>query len=388
VLSPWERVVREIQHEEPDRVPWGGEEVSQPTADIVLGRPSLLGMGGAHRILELHSEGKYAEARRRVEADVYDLAKKLKMDLVCVPTLPPKEGKRPKLLSNHEWTYGGNRRIRTVEGNLLTVEIDEETGLRVKHRMDDLEALVSDLESGTAETEDRATDALQDLSPLIRRLKRDLKVALLFPTWNCFLTHPDWLATFLEAFHRRPDLIMRFERAQARRAIAYGKAAIDAGCDIIGIGGDLAYRNGPMISPDKYHRFILPFMRRESKEFHRKGAYAMIASDGNLMPIAHDYFIGSGVDAAREIEPGPMDRSEVKEKFGDRICLNGNVDCGRTLGLLGPTEVVRETLECLSLWAPGGGHIISSSNTISPNVKPENFLAMWRSIFRYGNYGK
>ena len=386
MLCPWERVIREMQHEEPDRVPWGGEEVSQPTADIVLGRPSLLGMGGSHRILELQSRGRHAEVRRLVQADVYDLAEKLRTDLVSVHLLPGRTGKRPRLLSQHEWTYGGGKRILTVEGNLLTVEIDEETGARIKHGMDDLEALVRDLQSRTPEIEERATDALHDLLPLIRKLKRDLKVALLFPTWNCFLTHPDWLPTFLEAFHKRPDLITEFEEAQAKRAIAYGKAAIDAGCDIIGIGGDLAYKNGPMISPDKYHRFILPFMRRESKEFHRKGAYSMIASDGNLMPIAQDYFIGSGVDAAREIEPGPMDRSEVKEKFGERICLNGNVDCGRTLGLLGPAEVARETIECLSLWAPGGGHIISSSNTISPNVRPENFFAMWKAIFRHGAY--
>jgi len=343
-------------------------------------------MGGSHRILQLHSRGKHAEVRRRVQADIYDLAEKLRMDLVCVHLLPPKTGTRPKLLSQHEWTYERGRRIFTVEGNLLTVEIDENTGARIKHGMDDLEVLVRDLRSRTPELEERATDSLHDLSPLIRRLKRDLKVALLFPTWNCFLTHPDWLATFLAAFHKRPDLIMGFEKGQARRAIAYGKAAIDAGCDIIGIGGDLAYKNGPMISPDKYHRFVLPFMQKESREFHKKGAYSMIASDGDLMPIAQDYFISSGVDAAREIEPGPTDRSEVKEKFGDRICLNGNVDCGRTLGLLGPRDVLRETLECISLWAPGGGHIISSSNTISPNVKPENFLAMWKAIFAHGAY--
>ncbi len=46
MLTPWERVVRELEHEEPDRVPWGGENISQPTADVVLGRPALTGMGG------------------------------------------------------------------------------------------------------------------------------------------------------------------------------------------------------------------------------------------------------------------------------------------------------------------------------------------------------
>lgn len=386
MLTPWERVVRELEHEEPDRVPWGGENISQPTADVVLGRPALTGMGGGHRVLELQAEGRHAEANRRVKRDVYDLADKLRMDLVSVGLPPAPSGTKPKLLSPNEWTYDGVRIIRSVEGNLLTIEIDQMTGQRIKHDIEDLEKFVNGLQSGTAELEGEATDELEEVAPLIRDLKRDLDVAILFPVWNCFLTHPDWLSTFLRAFHIRPDLVIRFEKAQAKHAIAFGKAAIDAGCDVIGIGGDLAYRKGPMISPEKYHRFIFPFMRKESRTFHRKGAYSMIASDGNLMPIGQDYFIGSEVDAVREIEPGPMDRAEVKERFGDRVCLNGNVDCGRTLGLLSATDVIRETRECIKIWGPGGGHILSSSNTISPNVKTENFFAMWRAVFRYGKY--
>ncbi len=386
VLTSWERVIRELEHLEPDRVPWGGENISWPTADLVLARPALTGMGGRHRILELQSEGRRAEARSRLKADIYDLAKKLKMDLVLVQALPPEGGERPRFISRNEWTFNDETTIRSVDGNLLTFQVDARTGKRRKHDMADLEAFIQDLESDGSDLDEKASDALEGIAPLIRSLKKHLNVAVFFPTWNCFLTHPDWLPTFLRAFHTRPQLVMRFERAQCKRAIANGKAAIDAGADVIGIGGDLAYKKGPMISPDMYHKFILPYMRRESKEFHRKGAYSMIASDGNLMPIAHDYFICSEIDAVREIEPGPMDRAVVKEAFGDRVCLNGNVDCGRTLGLMDPASVIRETQECMEIWSPGGGHIISSSNTISPNVRPENFFAMWRAVFRYGRY--
>jgi len=388
LLSPWERVIRELQHEEPDRVPWGGEGVSRPTADVILGRPALTGMGGQHRVLELQARGRHAEARARMEADIYDLANKLKIDLVQMAALPPREGQRPRILSNREWTHDGRKNLRTVDGNLLTIEVEPGSGRRIKHGMDDLEDLVAGIEDGVHEAESKASEASSDLSRLIRNIKDHLRAAVFYPVWNCFLTHPDWLPTFLRAFHTRPDLITRYERAQCRKAIAAGRAGIDAGADVVGIGGDLAYRKGPMISPDKYHRFILPYMKRESDVFHRKGAFSIIASDGNLMPISQDYFIGSRVDAVREIEPGPMDRAVVKELFGDRVCLNGNVDCGRTLGLLSPGDAARETRDVIRLWAPGGGHIISSSNTISPNVRPENFLSMWKAIFRYGDYSK
>ncbi len=384
MMTPWERVTRELNHEEPDRLPWGGEGVSHPTADLVLGRPALTGMGGARRILRLHSEGRFGEARSRFRADVYDLARKLKIDLVQIPSLPPEEGRGPRFLSENQWYYEGSNPLQSVDGNLLTIEIDRSTGNRVQHTMEDLESLVNGMRASRSQSEEDAERRMEGAAALIRDVKTHLKAAAFYPVWNCFLTHPQWLPVFLKAFHTRPDIVARFERAQCRRAIAAGKAAIDAGADVIGIGGDLAYKHGPMISPARYREFILPHMRRESDAFHRKGGYSMIASDGNLMPIGHEYFIASGVDAAREIEPGPMDRATVKECFGDKVCLNGNVDCGATLGLRSPVDVVRETKECIELWSPGGGHIMSSSNTISPMVKPRNFIAMWKSIFRYG----
>jgi len=44
---------------------------------------------------------------------------------------------------------------------------------------------------------------------------------------------------------------------------------------------------------------------------------------------------------------------------------------------------VRETIEAA---APGGGYIISSSNSIHPGCRPENYVAMLRAAQKYGGY--
>ena len=80
---------------------------------------------------ELQAQGKHAEARSRMEADIYDLASKLKTDLVQVVNLPPQEGSIPTILSEREWTYDGRKIIRVVDGNLLTIEVEPETGRRI-----------------------------------------------------------------------------------------------------------------------------------------------------------------------------------------------------------------------------------------------------------------
>jgi uroporphyrinogen decarboxylase len=46
-------------------------------------------------------------------------------------------------------------------------------------------------------------------------------------------------------------------------------------------------------------------------------------------------------------------------------------------------HVVKETMRQA---APGGGYIISSSNSIHPGCKPENYLAMVEAARTYGRY--
>jgi uroporphyrinogen decarboxylase len=80
-----------------------------------------------------------------------------------------------------------------------------------------------------------------------------------------------------------------------------------------------------------------------------------------------------------------MDIKQVKEYLGKKMALIGNIDC-RTLLVLGSTEEVKKTVkETIEVAAPGGGFILSSSNSIHPNCKPENYIAMVEAAHQYGD---
>jgi uroporphyrinogen decarboxylase len=49
-------------------------------------------------------------------------------------------------------------------------------------------------------------------------------------------------------------------------------------------------------------------------------------------------------------------------------------------------EVEQSVKETIEIAAPGGGYILCSSNSIHPNVKPENYIAMVRAGHKYGAY--
>ena len=77
---------------------------------------------------------------------------------------------------------------------------------------------------------------------------------------------------------------------------------------------------------------------------------------------------------------------EVKAKYGRRIALKGNVDCANLMTFGTPEETAEATKEALRKGMPGGGFILSSSNSIHSSVKPENYLAMLRTLGEYGSY--
>jgi uroporphyrinogen decarboxylase len=81
-----------------------------------------------------------------------------------------------------------------------------------------------------------------------------------------------------------------------------------------------------------------------------------------------------------------MDIGDVKARYGERIAVAGNVDCGELLCRGSVQEVVEAVKETLAKAAPGGGHILASSNSIHPAVNPHNYRAMVEAGRRFGTY--
>jgi uroporphyrinogen decarboxylase len=116
------------------------------------------------------------------------------------------------------------------------------------------------------------------------------------------------------------------------------------------------------------------------------GLYVIKHTDGNIWPII-DMIIDSGIDCLDPIDPqAGMDLAEVKEKYGHRVAIKGNVDCAQLLTFGTPQEVIEVTKGALRQGMPGGGFILSSSNSIHSGVKPENYIAMVQTLHEFGKY--
>ena len=81
-----------------------------------------------------------------------------------------------------------------------------------------------------------------------------------------------------------------------------------------------------------------------------------------------------------------MNIIEGKKRYGNRICLVGNVDPTYTLSEAPPETVREEVLKLIRNVAPGGGYILSSGHSIHPAVKHENLMEMMKTVQKYGKY--
>jgi uroporphyrinogen decarboxylase len=182
-----------------------------------------------------------------------------------------------------------------------------------------------------------------------------------------------------------PELVHRL----ARIATDYDKAAVDmaveAGADVIFFPGDVAGERTLLMSPRHFREFIKPYHREIVEHTHRRGLKIVKHSDGNMWPILDD-IVEVGFDGFHPVQPQCMDIAEVKRHLAGKACVIGNIDCRELLPFGTEEEVDRVVKETIEKAAPGGGYIISSSNTIHPACKAENYIAMVRAAHRYGSY--
>jgi len=182
------------------------------------------------------------------------------------------------------------------------------------------------------------------------------------------------------------DLYQRWLNIKKMLCMAGIRKAINEGCTVIAIGGDVSCDKGPFISPALYHKFILPVIREYVDLINSMGAKAVYTSDGNHWPIKEDFFFNSGIDGYKEVDKaaGMTWSRLIEEGVADRICIIGNIDARHTLCLGTPSEVRAEVKECLEYGRRArGGHVLHASHSVHEDVKIDNYFTAVNAYREY-----
>ncbi len=232
----------------------------------------------------------------------------------------------------------------------------------------------------------RALGRYRSLERLVAKYKGRLAIGVHL---NDVFSLPRYLAGFerlLMATIDEPELVHGLVDLSVEMNLEMARQCAQRGADFVFTGDDYASAERPFVSPTAFRKFFLPGLKRVVAGFHDAGLPIIKHTDGMILPLL-DMIVDTGIDCLDPIDPiAGLDIGWMKQHYGDRIALKGNVDCAHTLTFGTEREVVEETKEVIRKAGHGGGLIVSSSNSIHSSVKPGNYLAMWNAIRMYGRY--
>ncbi|MBW2084987.1 MAG: hypothetical protein JRI54_03040 [Deltaproteobacteria bacterium] len=227
----------------------------------------------------------------------------------------------------------------------------------------------------------------KDVERIIKRYKGHRAVYAhatdVFNIASDFLLGPE---AYYNAIIKNPDLVDRVNEIVLNYNLKYLKNCLELDVDFLYITGDFAMTKGPMVSPKHTARFLTPPLKKQVELARGMNVPVLKHTDGNIWKII-DLLVETGINALHPIDPiAGMDIGEMKAKYGDRLCLVGNVNCGATLSWGTIEEVRQEVKDCIRKAGLGGAYICTSSNSVHSGAKLENYVAMVEAIREFGKY--
>ncbi|MBD3353660.1 MAG: hypothetical protein GF364_19405, partial [Candidatus Lokiarchaeota archaeon] len=94
-----------------------------------------------------------------------------------------------------------------------------------------------------------------------------------------------------------------------------------------------------------------------------------------------------GFHGVESLEPmAGMNLKHLKEKYGDKLCLIGNIDVSQLLPYGSREDVIKAVKKCIKDAAEGGGYILSPCTDLTDSCKLENVETMIAATKKYGKY--
>lgn len=383
-MTPRERVLAAINHEEPDRVP------------LVIGVSNATGIKmkpyqDIKRLAGINAPDNYIYQWPELGTAEIDEAtlQRLHSDVRGVLDLPPaatRERNRHRLPHTPYIDSWGSGQTEIKPGEWFP-------GI---HPLP--EATTSaDIENYAGWPDMSDPTRIAHVKAAAQRLAEQNQYAIMATPWLLFPLERAFAMQGMDVFLLNMALYPDFAKALLLKITELCKslmapflAALGDHVDIIKIGDDIGTQDSLLMSPKMYRDILKPIHAdyiRFIKE--RTKAKLFFHTDGDVAPLIDD-FIEIGVDILNPIQTsaGKMaDLATLKKRFGKEIVFCGGIDTHRILPQGTPDEVRQEVRRVIDLLGEGGGYMVASVHTIMNDVPAENVLAMVDAVEEFGRYG-
>ena len=171
------------------------------------------------------------------------------------------------------------------------------------------------------------------------------------------------------------DFIDRaFEWVESRNRKAIDVAIKEIKPDFVLFDGDCAYKTGLMISPTTFRELTFDKTRETTSHLRKLGIPYAFHSDGKLDDVI-PMLIELGFSIVHGCEKAANDLNDLVNRFGDEICLAGNMDVV-FLSRATVEEVRRVTEEMLKIGSQKGRFAAACNTSPMDYIPDENYRAM------------
>lgn len=151
--------------------------------------------------------------------------------------------------------------------------------------------------------------------------------------------------------------------------------ALEYDIDGIYFGDDWGQQHGLIMGPAHWRKFIKPRMAKLYDRVKKKNKFVLQHSCGDCHEIFPD-LIEIGLDCYQTFQPEVYDIVKMKNLYGDKISFWGGISTQQCLPRCSPLEVQSEIKRIVNIMREGGGLIIAPTHALTPDIPPENILAM------------
>jgi uroporphyrinogen decarboxylase len=381
-LTPRQRVLTALNHEEPDRVPiiLGTSNTTTLKARPYRRLKALLGIESPEQYIydwpELGSAALDETLLERLHSDARGVLDRLPSHIYA-----RNQGRPPHAPFIDDWGSG---------------QVEMEPGLWFPgvHPMSEANTIEEIERYPWPDMDD--TSRVAHVRQAARQLAQEDRYAIIATPWLLFPLERACAMQGMDNFMLNLGLHPEFAQALlgkiaelCKRLMGHFLRELGENVDIIKIGDDLGSQDGLLISPRMYRQVLKP-IHADYISFikERTRAKVFFHTDGDVFDLLDD-FVEIGVDILNPIQTsaGRMaNLAELKRRYGKNLVLCGAIDTQRVLPYGAPEDVRQEVRRVIDLLGPGGGYLLASVHTIMDEVPPENILAMVDAALEFGPY--
>ena len=186
------------------------------------------------------------------------------------------------------------------------------------------------------------------------------------------------------ALHDDPELLTEVFKISNEFFKEAARRSVEAGCVGMWVSEDLGDSRSCFFNLKHYRKYILPPFVELVEYVAGLGVPVLLHACGNITNYMDD-LAQTKINSIHPLQrTAGIDLAAVKEKYGKRWCLIGNIDSSRTLPYGTPADVIAEAKAAIDAAAPGGGYILASDHSLHDGIPIENILALRQVGQEYG----